>query len=87
MSVICCGHFNFILRDHWILCQDCEAGILAESPKGRRLLERKSGRPLMSPQQQAIHESLVRSYHQLVEAAGTAQAEALADYANNPGTN
>lgn len=79
---ITCGHFNFIVRDSWILCQDCGHGISVNSKKGQRLLEKKKGKPLLDEQQQAIYNALVESYKELVARTGTTDPEVLADLVN-----
>lgn len=79
---ITCGHFNFVVRDSWILCQECGHGISVNSRKGQRLLEKKKGKPLLDEQQQATYNALVESYQELVSRAGTTNPEVLAALAN-----
>jgi hypothetical protein len=77
---VVCGHFNFIVRDKWILCQDCECGIDANGSLGKRILNR--GKKRLDPLAQSAYDAMVESYRELVERAGTTDPEVLAEVAN-----
>jgi hypothetical protein len=62
-----CGHFNFIVRDNWLLCQDCPHGIRADSPQGKRRIERRQGLHQLDPQQLATFRALQESYQELIK--------------------
>jgi len=70
MPKIICGHFNFIIRDCWLLCQSCEMGININSAKGQRLLATKSKKVKLTKQQQEIHRQLIDSYKEYCKANG-----------------
>jgi hypothetical protein len=89
MPPVVCGHFNFIVRDKWILCQDCDLrfpaalryrGIDANGSLGKRILNR--GKKRLNPLAQSAYDAMVESYRELVERAGTTDPEVLADVAN-----
>lgn len=76
-----CGHFNFGVHDCWVLCRDCDWGTHMDSPTGQRLLNRKRRLEQgLDKQQDEVWRSLQESYLQLVEAAGTSDPLALAEY-------
>ncbi|NEQ64771.1 MAG: hypothetical protein F6K21_04540 [Symploca sp. SIO2D2] len=83
MKKVICGHWNFIVKDAWILCQDCHMGININSPQGQRLLKTKESKSPLDFQQQQAYNSLVESYKELVKNAGTDDPEVLASFANN----
>jgi len=83
MKKVICGHWNFIVKDAWILCKDCHMGISINSPQGKRLLKTKESKSPLDLQQQQAYNSLVESYKELVENAGTDDPEVLANFANN----
>lgn len=84
MSVTC-GHFRFNVRDKWLLCSECGHGVDINTPKGQHILERARGGKKLHPFADTAYQSLVESYNELVERAGTTDPEVLADYANGRG--
>jgi hypothetical protein len=77
---VTCGHFNFTVRDRWIFCSDCDAGIDANSYKGQRMLERKRSDRKLDPSQLATFRALQDSYREVAQLAGTTDPDGIQAY-------